>query len=218
MGRPFPQQHRMPTGPLVGNGDLGASLSGNATRGELVVSLGLNQMWAINSYAPHTTTVDNPLPRRLALGGLTISARLLAGGSLSFAQDVVGARASATLTGPNGASLRLAVFTSEEENVLAIEMDASDAPGRLALNLTAWATPLGPVCSAAKDWAPYCAMLDGETRTALGEGGASISVQAAVPATTVMLESRRRQTRAAGCRTKRRLLWRALEGGARGFR
>ena len=51
---------RMPDAPLVGNGDLGATLGANLTTGELTLYLGLNQMWFLNAYRaqprhPHPT-------------------------------------------------------------------------------------------------------------------------------------------------------------------
>ena len=66
---------RMPDAPLVGNGDLGATLGANLTTGELTFYLGLNQMWFLNAYraqprhphpTPHPTTL---LPSHLLAGG-----------------------------------------------------------------------------------------------------------------------------------------------------
>ena len=56
---------RMPDAPLVGNGDLGATLGANLTTGELTLYLGLNQMWFLNAYRaqprhPHPTPPHSP--------------------------------------------------------------------------------------------------------------------------------------------------------------
>ena len=58
---------RMPDAPLVGNGDLGATLGANLTTGELTLYLGLNQMWFLNAYRAQTPTPPpHPKPPPLA--------------------------------------------------------------------------------------------------------------------------------------------------------
>ena len=57
-----------PDGPIVGNGDLGITVSAKPVNGSIDLHLGLSQLWGIGAYKhPDNDPIDFPLPRRLGL-------------------------------------------------------------------------------------------------------------------------------------------------------
>ena len=91
---------RMPDAPLVGNGDLGATLGANLTTGELTLYLGLNQMWFLNAYRaqprhPHPTPPRRPPHRPLGRWRALTAGRQATGTTPTRTRSRRGASASA---------------------------------------------------------------------------------------------------------------------------
>ena len=79
----------LPSGPLLGNGDLGLSVGCNKARTEVTLYIGLNQVWLLNEYQHWSdNSGDQVGPRRLGVGGITISAPETAGGNFSAELDM----------------------------------------------------------------------------------------------------------------------------------
>eukprot|EP01052_Picozoa_sp_SAG31_P066155 SAG31_NODE_24961_length_471_cov_0.674731_1_plen_135_part_10 len=84
----------LPSGPLLGNGDLGLSVGCNKAQTDITLHLGLNQVWLLNEYQHWSdNSGDQVGPRRLGVGGITISAPEIAGGNFSAELDMARAEA-----------------------------------------------------------------------------------------------------------------------------
>ena len=171
-----PTQGRMPDGPMLGNGDLGVSVFADLVQGAVVLYLGLNQMWGTskNCSCPehqpscctqtHTDFYDVVFPRRLAVGSVTVQADALRHSNFSAQLNIATAHVTVNLTSPT-AALGLALFLTEDENALVIELAPSGALG--SLNISTAVQDGKQVCQ--HDFHKgilLCEPLDGEVRSA----------------------------------------------------
>ena len=132
-----------PDGPILGNGDLGATLAADPSRGQLVMHLGLSQLWGIGAYQhPDNDPIDYALPRRLGLGGITVASSALLNATFRATQDIARGEVTATLSNSQG-SLSLRSYLHPEQNVLVLELNASES---LPINISSWVLPLARLC------------------------------------------------------------------------
>lgn len=168
-----PRGPAFPDGPILGNGDLGVSLGADLKLGELTLYLGLNQMWGIGSYSA-PVAVDEVLPRRLALGGVSLSAPALHGGAFSATMDIAKGVVTATLRSPV-AGLTLTALVVPDENTLVTTLRSNgtlaSVGSGLPLNVTSWVQPLGRLCRSTPNRpGQRCLQMDGEVRAGAGAG------------------------------------------------
>jgi hypothetical protein len=123
--------------------------------GALTLFMGANQMWGLREYnrcmLGHNQSSkpgcvnfdgDTTFPRRLGLGGLTISptnATALTGATFSAEMHIATAEIHARLTSPT-ASLSVHVVLAPEENIALTEI-TSNPP--MSLTVTSWVLPIG---------------------------------------------------------------------------
>ena len=161
----------LPSGPLLGNGDLGISVGCNKERTEVTLYLGLNQVWLLNEYQHWSdNSGDQVGPRRLGVGGITISAPEIANGNFSAELDMTLAEARVQL-GPMSLRILLgertpftpsAYPTDHNGSSILVEINSSIP---LTLNVTGWSLGLGTVCGR-KVPHPHttpCSTMDGAT-------------------------------------------------------
>jgi hypothetical protein len=161
----------LPSGPLLGNGDLGISVGCNKERTEVTLYLGLNQVWLLNEYQHWSdNSGDQVGPRRLGGGGITISAPEIASGNFSAELDMTLAEARVQL-GPMSLRILLgertpftpsAYPTGHNGSSILVEINSSIP---LTLNVTGWSLGLGTVCGR-KVPHPHttpCSTMDGAT-------------------------------------------------------
>ncbi len=171
----------LPSGPLLGNGDLGLSVGCDKARSEVTLYFGLNQVWLLNEYQHWSdNSGDQVGPRRLGVGGITISAPEIAGGNFSAVLDMARAEARVRL---GSMSLRVllgertpftpsAYPTGQNGSSILVEINTNNP---VTLNITAWSLGLGTVCGR-KVPHPHttpCSTMDGTSHAgATVEGGA----------------------------------------------
>jgi hypothetical protein len=171
----------LPSGPVIGNGDLGMTLQTNNHTGCFELWLGLNSMWGVPSTienptnntlgAGNTFKPQAPYPSQTALGGLTLCVRDQAfiqranfTAMQRFADGVIIAQYS--LAGSN-CSVSTTSFLHPVDKVLVTEVDfngfATNAP-RPNLTLESWtttlwrnATPAAAAESTRAGWDPLAA-------------------------------------------------------------
>ena len=132
-----------PDGPILGNGDLGATLAADLSQGQLVVHLGLSQLWGIGAYQhPDNDPIDFALPRRLGLGGITVASSALLNATFMATQDIGQGEVTATLSNSR-ASISLRAYLHPEHNVLVLELNASES---LPVDISSWVLPLARLC------------------------------------------------------------------------
>ena len=140
-----------------------------AASGALTLNFGSNQMWGLREYnrCMHETNSrlnkpgcvhfdsDSTFPRRLGLGGLTISpdanhSTALTASLFSAEMHIATAEVRAALTlpttGASGASLRLHVVLAPDENTVLTTVTAEPP---MTVTITSWVLPLGPLVSPA---------------------------------------------------------------------
>jgi len=131
---------------------LGLSIDADVARGSLTLHFGRNDMWGLRWYDRLKYSAfqsDSTFPRRLAIGGLTISAAKLAGARFHALQFLDNATVVASLNAPdNQTSVRVEVVLSPTENI-AVTRIAVAASAPLELNVTSFAAPLLPYKAAA---------------------------------------------------------------------
>ena len=175
----------LPSGPLLGNGDLGISVgcqpgrAGKEPCTEITLYLGLNQVWLLNEYQHWSDNSGDQIgPRRMGVGGITFSAPELAGGNFSAELDMTLAEARVQL-GPMSMRVLLgertpfvpSVYpTGQNGSSILVEINAS-AP--LTLNVTGWSLGLGTVCGrkVPKPHMTPCSTMDGTTRAGATDSG-----------------------------------------------
>ena len=144
----------------MGNGDLGVTVgavTGDDGNEELVLYLGLSQMWGVDAYN-HTHDIDEVFPRRLGIGSIRIRAAekgMFDAASFNAVQDIEKGEVTATLTAStakaaaSGAAavqptLSIRVYLHPSENVAITEISCSDAS--IQLNITMAVLPLKRLC------------------------------------------------------------------------
>eukprot|EP01043_Picozoa_sp_COSAG02_P003329 COSAG02_NODE_81_length_39811_cov_51.728898_11_plen_618_part_00 len=156
--------------------------------GALTLNFGANQMWGLREYNhcrfQSNSSLNKPgciqfdrdatFPRRLGLGGLTVSPSnhsALVGASFSAEMHIATAEVRAALTSTTtGASVRLHVILAPDENV-ALTTVTAEPP--MAVTVTSWALPLDinlkqPCTPSADPRVPGC--LDGSVGAGIGAG------------------------------------------------
>eukprot|EP01052_Picozoa_sp_SAG31_P044307 SAG31_NODE_7678_length_1619_cov_1.636184_1_plen_420_part_10 len=160
-----------------------------AAAGALTLNFGANQMWGLREYnrckfqsksslnKPRCIQFDTDatFPRRLGLGGLTVSpsnqSALIGGASFSSEMHIATAEVRAALTSlTTGASLRLHVVLAPDENI-ALTTVTAEPP--MAVTITSWALPLDinlkqPCIPSTDPSVPGC--LDGSVSAGVGAG------------------------------------------------
>ena len=180
---------RLPDAPILGNGDLGASIgamwSGVPGRvdhsGGLRIHLGSNQLWAIGGWnQPRRGELhsDAPLPRRVGFGDFSIGAAALGGGNFTATQDIenaaVWARVQKEGVGWLAASIRLA----PDENTVLVDVQSWwEKPTLVGVNASA--LPLRTLCRRGdsqqppgRDGAGMCIEMDGSAQDGCINGSA----------------------------------------------
>ena len=178
-----PGETRLPDAPLLGNGDLGAtigvwsSVPGIDHSGGLRVHLGSNQLWAIGGWnQPRRGELhsDAPLPRRVGFGDYSIGAAGLGGGNFTATQDIenatVWARVQKEGVGWLAASIRLA----PDENTALVDVQSWWKKPTL-VGVNASALPLRTLCRRGDSQQPppgMCVEMDGSAQDGCSNGSA----------------------------------------------